>query len=190
MSRTSSGARLRPPALPVLSSLETASSSRQGPRSTFPAPPTSSRSSRPDASGRVALSAGKARLRAALTPLAAGCFGLGPCSYHLYCPAALGLASFASDAPDATGTRRVWAREGNVLRGGNRRRGRARTAGHEGSKAAEATPVALASANAPHLGRRRGRFVASRLSVPSGSRPSPSRFRTTRAAIRSRPRTT
>src|SRR5436309_2318099 len=66
---------------------------------------------------------------------------------------------FASDAPDATGTRRVWPREGNVLRGGNRRRGRARTAGHEGSKAAEATPVALASANAPHLGRRRGRSL-------------------------------
>src|SRR5207247_11191330 len=72
----------------------------------------------------------RSRLRAALTPLAAGCFGLGPCSYHLYCPAALGLASFASDAPDATGTRRVWPREGNVLRGGNRRRGRARSEEH------------------------------------------------------------
>ena len=38
----------------------------------------------------LALPAGKARLRAALTPLAAGCFGLAPWSYYLYCPSALG----------------------------------------------------------------------------------------------------
>src|SRR5262245_37255141 len=61
---------------------------------------------RADAPGRAALSAGRARLRAGLTTLAAGCGGLGPCPYSMYCPAALGLSSFASVAPDAPGLTR------------------------------------------------------------------------------------
>src|SRR5581483_7626182 len=46
---------------------------------------------------------GGARLRRRLTPLAAGCCALGPRSYHLYCPSALGLASFASGARGTRG---------------------------------------------------------------------------------------
>src|SRR5579885_2148049 len=56
---------------------------------------------------RLRLEGGKAALRRRLATLAAGCCALGPRSYYLYCPSALGLAPFASDARGTRGPLRT-----------------------------------------------------------------------------------
>src|SRR5436190_808163 len=65
---------------------------------------------------RPRLPGGGAALRRGLTPLTAGSGGREPWPYQLYCPAALGLGSFASGA---RGTRRYGALTQDVSFGGS-----------------------------------------------------------------------